>query len=271
MEKQNATAAAHTGAENDTENVSFAEMHDLCRQYADAFGLMAHLCNKEVDQPLLDKLMETLYPLSSGNENVTRSSRLIAGWLSKTWEGALDELQADYTATFIGHGSDGHSAAYPYESTYTSSKRLLMQGARTEVLAIYRSQGLDKQDTWRNSEDHISVELEFMQRMFVRAANAFKMGDTEHAEYFLTVLRRFLVAHPLAWVPMMAADMRAFAKTDFYQGLSFMLLGYLQLAKQMLDEVLDIHEEQAPADEGAFAVDFGASLDAVDAAGEHEE
>ena len=271
MNEQNATVAAQASAAEDAENVSLTEMHDLCREYADAFGLMAHLCNKEVDQPLLDKLMETLYPLSSGNENVTRASRLIAGWLSKTWEGALDELRADYTATFIGHGSDGHSAAYPYESTYTSSKRLLMQGARTEVLAIYRSQGLDKQDTWRNSEDHISAELEFMQRMFVRAANAFKMGDTEHAEYFLTVLRRFLIAHPLSWVPMTAVDMRAFAKTDFYRGLSFMLVGYLQLAKQMLDEVLDIHEEEAGVDAGAFAVDFGADLDAVGTAGEGKE
>ncbi len=270
MSKRNETAAeqveraGNKQTEQAAENVSYLEIHDLCREYADAFGLMAHLCNKEVDQDLLDKLMGTLYPLSSGNDNVSESSRLIAGYLSKTWEGALDELHADFTATFIGHGSDGHSAAYPYESTYTSAKRLLMQGARTEVLAIYRSQGLDKQDTWRNSEDHISVELEFMQRMFVRAANAFKLGDLEHAEYFLTVLRRFLVTHPLAWVPMMAAEMRSFAKTDFYRGLSFMLVGYLQLAKRMLDEILNIHDEEAIDSEGMFAIDFDASLDTVD-------
>ena len=136
MNEQNATVAAQASAAEDAENVSLTEMHDLCREYADAFGLMAHLCNKEVDQPLLDKLMETLYPLSSGNENVTRSSRLIAGWLSKTWEGALDELRADYTATFIGHGSDGHSAAYPLKTpahargTYRSAGHLPQPGLR---------------------------------------------------------------------------------------------------------------------------------------------
>lgn len=270
MTRQNQNAVQHPAVEG-ADDVSLMEMHDLCREYADMFGLMAHLCNKEIDQPLLDKLMGTLYPLSSGNDNVSESSRLIAGYLSKTWEGALEELSADYTATFIGHGSDGHSAAYPYESAYTSPKRLLMQGARTEVLAIYRSQGLDKQESWRNSEDHVSVELEFMQRLFVRAANAFKMGDTEHAEYFLTVLRRFLVAHPLSWIPMMASEMRNFAKTDFYRGLSFMLVGHLQLAKQMLDEVLDIHDEEGGADQADFAVDFDASLDALGGTAATEE
>ena len=265
MTEQNAQGAI--GAENqvadacDADTVGTAELHDLCRSYADAFGLMAHLCNKEVDEGLLATLMETLYPLSSGNDNVSESSRLIAGYLSKTWEGALDDMAADYTATFIGHGSDGHSAAYPYESAYTSSKRLLMQGARTEVLAIYRSQGLDKQESWRNSEDHVSVEFEFIQRMLVRAANAFKRNDVEHAEFFLTTLRGFVVSHPLAWVPMLASEMRNFAKTDFYRGLSFMLVGYLQLTKQMLDEILGIEEDAQGADADAFAVDFGASLD----------
>ena len=44
---------------------------------------------------------------------------------------------------FIGHGIDAYSAAYPFESVYTSPKRLMMQEARDEVLAVYRSEGLD--------------------------------------------------------------------------------------------------------------------------------
>lgn len=244
-----------------TDKASMAELSALCRQYAGVFGLMAHLCNKEVDQELLETLMGNLYPLSSGNQNVTTSSRLIAGYLSKTWEGVIDDLAADYTATFIGHGSDGHSAAYPFESTYTSSKRLLMQGARTEVLAIYRSQGLDKQETWRNSEDHISIEFEFIQRIFIRAANAFKKGDLEHAEIFCTTLRNFITVHPLAWVPMMAAEMRNFAKTDFYRGLSFMLVGYLQLAEETLSELLGITAQgEAVFADDDLVLDMGASL-----------
>lgn len=254
-------------ASADREKASAAELSALCRQYAGVFSLMAHLCNKEVDQELLDTLMGNLYPLSSGNDNITTSSRLIAGYLSKTWEGVIDDLAADYTATFIGHGSDGHSAAYPFESAYTSSKRLLMQGARTEVLAIYRSQGLDKQETWRNSEDHISVEFEFVSRIFIRAANAFKKGDLEHAELFVTTLRNFITDHPLAWVPMMASEMRNFAKTDFYRGLSFMLVGYLQLAEQTLDELLGVVKQGASAlADDDLELDMNASLGEVPAA-----
>jgi TorA maturation chaperone TorD len=59
---------------------------------------------------------------------------------------------------FIGHGNNAYSAAYPYESVYTSEKRLMMQDARDEVLAIYRSCHLDKAASWKENEDHIAVE-----------------------------------------------------------------------------------------------------------------
>ena len=38
----------------------------------------------------------------------------------------------------------------------------MMQEARDEVLAVYRSEGLDKLPSWKESEDHIALELEFM-------------------------------------------------------------------------------------------------------------
>ena len=51
------------------------------------------------------------------------------------WDNSVTDLAVDYVRTFIGHGVDAFSAAYPFESVYTSEKRLLMQeGARDEVL-----------------------------------------------------------------------------------------------------------------------------------------
>ena len=80
---------------------------------------------------------------------VDEGYRLLATYLSNTWDNSVTDLAIDYVRVFIGHGIDAFSAAYPFESVYTSEKRLLMQEARDEVLAIYRSAGLDKQDTWK--------------------------------------------------------------------------------------------------------------------------
>ena len=95
----------------------------------------------------------------------------------------------DYTRVFIGHGVDAYSAAYTYESEYTSETRLLMRDARAEVLAIYRSAGLDKKNSWKEGEDHVALELEFEQVLANRTAEALRKGGrggsrraADHAE-----------------------------------------------------------------------------------------
>ena len=55
----------------------------------------------------------------------------------------MTELAIDYVRTFIGHGVNGYSAAYPYESVYTSERRLMMQEARAEVLKTLRENRLE--------------------------------------------------------------------------------------------------------------------------------
>ena len=222
----------------DLADISTYELALLCRDRAKIYNMMAGLCRAEVSKEKYTELMESLYPISTDNENINKSSHLIARYLSRKSEGVTEELAADYAATFIGRGSNGHSAAYPFESTYTASKRLLMQGARDEVLAIYRSQGLDKCETWKNTEDHISVELEFMERMCKRSANAFEQGNVDAAAQLFCVQYNFLCDHLNAWVPMMSSEMRAFAQTDFYLGLSYMLLGYIQFDVEFFEDIL---------------------------------
>mgnify|MGYP000335071209 FL=1 len=45
---------------------------------------------------------------------------MICGYLSQADGTVLTELAVDYVRAFIGSGNDGFSAAYPYESVYTS-------------------------------------------------------------------------------------------------------------------------------------------------------
>ena len=144
----------------------------------------------------------------------------------------------DYVRVFIGHGIDAFSAAYPFESVYTSEKRLLMQEARDEVLAIYRSAGLDKQDTWKEGEDHIALELEFEQIMATRTVEALRKGDEDEAVALLTTQKNFLEDHLAAWAPMMTSDMKRFAQTDLYRGLAYLTDGFLQTDQTFLDDVL---------------------------------
>lgn len=226
------------------------ELAVACRQRAATYGFISRLFRVEVDEGYLAELEEIRFPASTGNERIDEGYRLIARYLSGSRESTVLDLAVDYTRTFIGNGVvakglSAHSAAYPYESVYTSEKRLLMQEARDQVLAIYRAAGLAKQDSWHDGEDHLALELEYLQVMANRTAERLDAGDREGAVELLFSQEEFLRLHLEPWVPVLADDVRTFSKTDFYQGLASLTEGFLETEREFFDEVLGDDEGEA--------------------------
>ena len=221
------------------------EFADVLRGRMATYQFLSRLFRVEVDQELYDTLLGMRFPANTGNDLVDEGYRLICGYLSHADGAVLTELAVDYVHAFIGSGNDGFSAAYPFESVYTSPKRLMMQDARDEVLVLYHAAGLDKQESWKEGEDHIALELEFEQILIERAVQAIESGDEEACRKLLLSQRNFLEDHLLAWYPMMAKDMEKFPKTDFYRGLGKLTLGFLKNDLEFLDEVLGRGEETA--------------------------
>ncbi len=236
------TTHAPEGAQA-ADEATLSDLIKLNEQRAATYGLLSRLYRVEVDEEFLQELRGMRFPASTGNKNVDEGYRLMAKFMSNVWENSLTDLAVDYVRTFIGHGVDAFSAAYPFESVYTSEKRLLMQEARDEVLAIYRSAGLDKQDSWKEGEDHIALELEFEQILAKRTADALAAGDEDEAVALLTTQRNFLEDHLAAWAPMMTSDMKRFAKTDLYQGLAFLTDGFLETDRAFLKDVIAEDED----------------------------
>lgn len=224
------------------ETASADELITLMEQRAATYGLLSRLYRVELDQEMLDQLRGMRFPAATGNSDVDEGYLRIARYLSNTWENSITDLSVDYVRVFIGHGVDAFSAAYPFESVYTSEKRLLMQDARDEVLAIYRANGLDKKDTWKEGEDHLALELEFEQTLANRTVEALRRGDEEEAAALLTTQQNFLSDHLISWVPMMTADMKRFAKTDLYQGLAYLTDGFLDTDRAFLEDILTEEE-----------------------------
>lgn len=216
---------------------------DVLRGRMATYRFLSRLFREEVDQELYETLVSMRFPARTGSDLVDEGYRLICGYLSKADGTVLTELAVDYVRAFIGSGNDGFSAAYPYESVYTSPKRLMMQDARDEVLVLYRAAGLDKQESWKEGEDHIALELEFEQILIERAIAAYEAGDEDACRNLLLSQRNFLEDHLLAWYPMMAADLQKYPNTDFYRGLGRLTDGFLRNDLEFLNEVLDDGQE----------------------------
>lgn len=226
------------------DQLSLEEFAAVNERRARSYDLLARLYAKEVDQALLDELHAMRFPASTGSEQADEGVRLMAGYLSNLWDGTLQELAVDYVRCFIGGGMDAFSAAYPYESVYTSPKRLMMQEARDEVLAIYRSQGFDKAPDWKESEDHVAAECAFMAALALRCAGLCREGDEDAAASLLEVQLNFLNDHLYAWTGMMTSDLRGYARTNLYQGLASFTDGFLAADRDLLRTVLGVSDDE---------------------------
>lgn len=210
----------------------------LMNMRARTYGLLARLFREEVDKETLRELQAMRFPTSTGNPTVDEGYHLLYDYLRAAWDDSVTELAIDFVRTFIGHGVNGYSAAYPFESVYTSERRLMMQEARAEVLQTLRENNL-KRGAWTEGEDHVALEFEFMQRMSLRAADALRAGDDDGAVEALRTQRTFLQDHLLNWLPMLVGDMRLYARTMFYQGLAQLAIGFAEEDDGVLTELLE--------------------------------
>lgn len=166
-------------ASSDNEN-TFTELS--CERAA-VYGLLARLCREEIDRATFDELKRFQNQSPRNDDAIGRGLELIGSYVNAENEcenDRLTELAVDFARVFIGHGTDGHSAAYPYESVYTSDKRLIMQQARKDVAGIYASYGVKTRSSWGEGEDHLATELEFMQILCLK--NGWERRSLHQAE-----------------------------------------------------------------------------------------
>jgi TorA maturation chaperone TorD len=215
-----------------------SELSALCASRAATYGLLSRLFGVEVEQVLLSDLKAISFPAKTGNDKVDIGYRKIATYLSHHSDNAVSELAVDYVRVFIGHGNNTYAAAYPFESVYTSEKRLLMQEARDEIIEAYRVVGMEIHKDWKDPEDHIALELAYMQLLCERAHDALDAEEEGQALTLFDQQRDFLANHLAAWAPMMTTDMKRLAKTEFYQGLAYLTEGFLRMDRSFLATVI---------------------------------
>lgn len=234
------TGKGHDMAQTDTEEraaLSDEQLIELFDSRASMYGLLAAVFRHELDADQIAEIKRMKFPRGTGNATLDQGFQDMYDYLRHSWDASVTELAVDYARTFIGSGTSGYSAAYLYESVYTSQRRLLGREARGEVLQYFRNNNLVK-GKWNDMEDHLAIELEFMQVMSLRAVQAFERGDEEAALNNARCQRDFVRDHLNNWLPMMTGDALKFAQTKFYQGVARVVLGYCDDDEKLLDELI---------------------------------
>jgi TorA maturation chaperone TorD len=217
---------------------SLTQYSDAMRDRMNIYALLSRLFIVEIDEDLLSTLMDggVLEVDDTVPQDLHEGIALIQAYLDSPDASTLD-LARDYAKVFCGASSTNKTAAYPFESVYTSDEGILMQEARDDALRWYHRFGLGKSADWSDCEDHLGLELEFMAFLIKEYLGAVESGEQDSAADLLQAQKEFLRTHLLNWVPAFARDVLRYSATDFYRGLASFTTAYLDQDSAVLESV----------------------------------
>jgi TorA maturation chaperone TorD len=193
------------------------------------YGLLATVFRQEPSEALITELRD---PRLSGV--ISDLGVDLGEVFYSTPESELREtLGLEFTRLFIG--PDSHISAH--ESVFAEMDSGIggLWGARTvEVKNFIETSGLDYNPEFTGVPDHISVELEFMQRLTEWEADKWNQDDRENAEYCQSIQRMFLEQHLSTWLPQFCDVVIKQADIRFYAGLAELTKNYLEFELQSI-------------------------------------
>lgn len=141
----------------------------------------------------------------------------------------LERSVSDFNRVIAGLGANRES--FPWESAYTSSKRLLFQVETLEVRNAYRAFGYQPELYPRVADDHLALECAFMAAL---AKATLEAEDEVERERLLAGQEDFLANHVLKWIEDYARDLHEDAPGGLYDLTAAALVEYAATDREFL-------------------------------------
>jgi TorA maturation chaperone TorD len=129
------------------------------------------------------------------------------------------ELAKEFAYLFL---APGEHHVHPYESVHRCPNRLLKGQPYDEIVREFREMGLGVRQECRELEDHIALEMEFMEVLCGETIQACEEGDKTRVASLLDKQQTFLRKHLLKWVPQFCKRICEEAKSSFFKGIAMM-------------------------------------------------
>lgn len=135
----------------------------------------------------------------------------------------LQDLAVEYASLFLNVGS---KPVYLAESVYLGKEHLLYEEPYFDVVRIYQLYGFKKRQSFKEPEDHIAVELEFMAHLCDLACRSLEQGKNDYGAGYMKNQEEFLDLHLSKWVPELVKKLRWASKNEFYLAIGDLLSGF---------------------------------------------
>lgn len=214
-------------------DVQMTDLAETATARANVYGLLAAVFRAEPSSSLLSRLRD---PEMSG---------ALAGLglcLDEDLRGSPDEqlredLAVEYTRLFLGPGP--HIS--PHESLHVEEGCGPDGGHwgpdTVKVKNFVEAAGLTVGSSFPGMPDHICVEMEFMQMLAAREAEAWTEADEAFATNIQKIEKRFYDEHLSRWVGRFCDSVIQTSRHSFYRGIAEMTKGFIEYEGETLQVV----------------------------------
>ena len=206
---------------------------ELAEHRSSIYGFLAAVYRQELTSELLQQMKAQQFQEVLSNLGV----KLNNGFFQNSEKELLENLAIEYTRLFVGPGK--HIS--PHESVHHQKEGVQsgqLWGELTgQVKNIIESSGLEYKSEYTGMPDHISVELEFMQQVVQREAQAWEADDDETALRCLKNEKKFVDEHLLGWIPDFCEKVSTAAEMPFYREMAGLTRSFIEFEKQELEKL----------------------------------
>jgi len=211
-------------------------MKALLRTRKNIYDLLGYAFYKEADKEFIDEL-KTYIPVFEELAEAIENEVLHEGvdYLSCISQSEYPLLKKQFARIFLSTGYAAHlKTAIPQESVYRSPRQISMQDERDAVLEIYYSEGIGKNKSFTEPDDHITAEFHFMAQMSAKAEDLDENSMFENLEVQLN----FLKEHINKWVPRVCKDVFNITEINYFRAIAKLTQGFIETDTQFLEEVV---------------------------------
>lgn len=186
---------------------------ELTKHRCDTYGFLSAMFRQELTAEQIKEMRDA----GVLNLFVEAGAKIDLNFFDRPAEKIEDDLAIEFTALFIGPGKHIN----PYESIYVPDSTGRVGQYWGECTSDFKNwvehYGLNLSKKFESIPDHVSVELEFMQKVVEQEYLALQRSDDKTAERCMETERAFFNKHIIKWLPLFFNRVIEAASLDFYR------------------------------------------------------
>ncbi|WP_122820986.1 TorD/DmsD family molecular chaperone [Varibaculum vaginae] len=190
----------------------------LLDSFAAAFCVLGALHLDPPSSPVVKDFLSlsSQWPLPLTPQGEAALKELRSSFPNDPSEEEIYALWADQNRLY---GITGSAQLSPFESVQRGDDGLVFDQETIEVRRYYGAMGLQAPCLGSEPDDHIGLEMDFLSKCLLKAADDFAAGNKAQAEQTLGVARQFSGEHLLSWGSAFFAEGAKLAKTPWLRGI----------------------------------------------------